>query len=102
MQHDFGELYAQYPAIIAQMPETFTSHQFILLLAQQNQRLYVEALYSYRSSTHREGEPAPFMTVHRILSQHLSDLPDLVAHLGEVPSVDIFGRSNNCARWQKR
>ena len=101
MQHDFSELYAQYPAIIAQMPETFTSHQFILLLAQQNQRLYVEALYDYRDSLHR-GEPTPFRAVHRILSQHLRGLPDLVSYLGQTPSVDIFGQRNSCARWQKR
>ena len=70
MQHDFSELYAQYPAVIAQMSETFTSHEFILLLAQQHQRLYVEALYDYRDSIHR-GEPTPFRVVHGILSQHL-------------------------------
>ncbi|MCX6033264.1 MAG: hypothetical protein NT169_28785 [Chloroflexi bacterium] len=101
MTHDFSELYAQYPAVIEQMPETFTSHQFILLLAQQNQRLYVEALYSYRNSTHKGGEPSPFREVHRQLSQRLSDLPKLVTHMGEVPSVDIFGRSNDCAQWRK-
>ena len=101
MQHDFSELYAQYPAVIAQMPVTFTSHEFILLLAQQHQRLYVEALYDYRDSIHR-GEPTPFRVVHGIWSQHLRELPDLVSYLGEVPSVDIFGRPNNCAQWRKR
>lgn len=101
MQHNFSELHAQYPAVIAQMPATFTSHEFILLLAQQHQRLYVEALYDYRNSIHR-GEPTPFRAVHGILSQHLGARHDLVTYLGQVPSVDIFGQSSNCAQWQKR
>ena len=50
MEHDFSELFAQYPAIIEQMPGTFKSHEFILKLAHQNQRLYIEALCSYRDS----------------------------------------------------
>lgn len=48
--HDFSELYKQHPAIIAMMPATFTSHQFILKLARQRQKLYFEALYSYRDN----------------------------------------------------
>ena len=40
--HDFDTLYAEYPDLIAQMPAVFTSHQFILRLAQQNQALYIE------------------------------------------------------------
>lgn len=43
-EHDFSNIYAQYPDIIAQMPEAFTSHQFILELARQNQTIYIEAL----------------------------------------------------------
>lgn len=101
MEHDFSELYSQYPAIIEQMPETFTSHKFILKLAQQNQRLYIEALHSYRDRPHR-GQDAPFMYVHRILSQHLSNLPDSVVHLRQVASNDIFGRPNDCAQWRKQ
>jgi len=43
-EHDFSNIYAQYPDIIAQMPEAFTSHQFILELARQNQTINIEAL----------------------------------------------------------
>ena len=99
--HNFSELYDQYPGSIAQMPEVFTSHEFILALAHQNQRLYIEALYSHRDYLHRGGN-APFLVVHRVLSQRLSDLPELVEHIGTVPSRDIFGHSNNCAQWQRK
>ena len=100
MKHDFSALYACYPEIVQQMPDVFTSHAFILRLAQQSQRLYVEALYDYRDSLHR-GEPTPFRVVHGILSQHLGERPDLVAYLGDVLSEDIFGQSNNCAQWRR-
>jgi hypothetical protein len=99
-EHDFTALLARYPDTIAQMDPVFKSHEFILKLAHQNQRLYVEALHSYRDSLHR-GEPRPFRAVHQILSQHLHDFPALVTHLGDVPSTDIFGHSEHCARWHK-
>lgn len=100
-KHNFDALFEQYPAIIAQMPETFTSHEFILCLAQQNQALYVEALYSYRDSLHR-GAPAPFLMVHSILSKRLKLYPNLVKlDRYDVPSTDIFGHPNECAQWKK-
>jgi hypothetical protein len=70
MTHDFSALYACYPDVIQQMQDVFTSHEFILKLAQQHQSLYVEALYSYCDSLHRD-QPTPFRTVHGILSKHL-------------------------------
>ena len=99
--HDFSELYSHYPALIEQMPETFTSHEFILRLAQRHQQLYIEALYSYRDALHRGGQ-APFMIVHGILAKQLSNYPTLIEHIGDVMSVDIFGQQNGCARWRRR
>ena len=101
-EHDFSALYAQYPAIIARMPETFTSHQFILALAHQHQDLYVEALYSYRHHRLQDSRPAPFMLVHRVLSQHLNAYPHLIEQVHQsVPSKDIFGQDELCAAWRK-
>jgi hypothetical protein len=100
-EQDFTPLLARYPDTIARMEPIFTSHQFILKLAHANQRLYVEALYSYRDSMHR-GVASPFRAVHGILSQRLHDFPDLVIYLGKVRSSNIFGESDNSARWQRQ
>jgi hypothetical protein len=99
-EHDFTALFEHYPTIIGHMPEVFTSHQFILRLAQQHQTLYIKALYSYRHSPHR-GSPAPFRTVHGILSRHLNAYPELITHIGTVKSTDIFGQVQECAQWRK-
>jgi len=99
-KHDFGGLFEKYPSIIAQMPEAFDSHEFILRLAHQNQVLYVEALYSYRDSVHR-GEPTPFRVVHQILAQHLNACPDLVRRAGHTYSNHTFGQREGCAQWKK-
>jgi hypothetical protein len=53
-EHDFSQLYEQYPTIIQQMDDTFTSHEFILKLAQQNQTQYVEAC-KIRSMPHSDS-----------------------------------------------
>jgi len=101
-RHDFSALFEQYPAVIGRMPTIFTSHEFILCLAQQNQTLYIEALFSYRDATYR-GTPAPFMFVHRILAKHLNSYPDLLEQVRpDAPSTNIFGHSNGCAEWMKR
>lgn len=96
--YDFRELYDRYPATIAMMPPTFTSHQFIRKLAQQHQRLYIEALYSYRNTEHE----TPFMTVHGILAKRLTQLPELVTLIRrDALSKDIFGETNECAEWER-
>lgn len=78
----------------------FTSHEFILRLAQNNQAEYVEALHTYRNSTHG-NIAAPFKAVHAVLSNSLYNHSSLVSYIGNVASVDIFGQPNGCANWQR-
>jgi hypothetical protein len=99
-KHDFTELFARYPSIIQQMPDTFTSHQFILELARREQKLYVEALYDYRDKR-RSGKRAPFLIVHGILAQQLSAHPDLIRKERTVNSKDIFRQPNTSVKWKK-
>jgi hypothetical protein len=96
--HDFSPLYAHYPTIIARMPETFTSHEFILELARHNQAEYIEALYSYR----HHNNDASFQIVTLNLARKLSAYPELVAQISKkAPSKDIFGQSQQCSEWRK-
>jgi len=99
-QHDFNTIFEHYPRLIAEMPDSFTSHQFILHLAWQYQALYIEALYAYRNIPGPQGSH-PFMTVHGILAKHLNACSQWVAYVGEVESIDIFTHKNGCAQWQK-
>ncbi|MBA7491341.1 hypothetical protein ES702_01886 [subsurface metagenome] len=99
-EHDFSPLFESYHSIIVRMPDEFSSHQFILRLAQEKQTEYVEALYSYRHAQ-RQGTPTPFLIVHGVLAQHLCNLPRLVTKIGQVDSTDIFGQTNGCALWRK-
>lgn len=99
--HDFSALLAAYPDVIAAQPARFTSHDFSRALANRQQRLYIEALYTYRH-TKSAGQAAPFMVVHGVLAQKLADFPGLVRKLSPaVSSTDLFGRANTAARWEK-
>ena len=93
-QYDYLELFKAYEKVIAEMPDIFTSHEFIIRLAQQNQKEYVNALYAYQ-------ERFPFQAVHGVLSSRLREHNDKVRYVGEVESTDIFGHSNRCASWEK-
>ena len=100
-RHDFSELVDTYPGIIEQLDDEFSSHEFILALAQGQQRLYIEALYAYRDVTHK-GAEAPFQVVHGFLAKHLHDFADLVELAGiAYESEDIFGKVQRCAKWRK-
>jgi len=94
-EHNFEALYRHYPEIIAQMSGEFTSHQFILKLAQRYQQLYVEALYTYRHNK-------PFQIVLGILARELRQYKSLIVYTGEQSdSTDIFGHANSASCWKK-
>jgi hypothetical protein len=92
----FEELEKHYPAIIAEMPERFNSHEFILKLAYEHQRLYVKVLAAYA-----DADGLPFMVVHGQLAKKLTEYPDLIRRVGEEPSHDIFGHSQTATLWRK-
>ena len=80
---------------IAQMPDRFDSHQFILRLAQENQRFYIEVLKLYRDAG------SPFMVANNELAKQLQEYPELINYVGSVQSKNIFGQVNVCAEWEK-
>lgn len=89
------ELLAQYETVIGLMNSDFTSHEFILMLAQRNQAAYVAALSQHVAG----GEP--FRALHAQLSRALNNHPALVQHTGNRASNDIFGNRGDCATWHR-
>lgn len=95
-KHDFGTLFEQYPSVIASIQkQTFTSHEFILKLAQDNQKAYIEALHAYRDSE-------PFRNVHSFLARHLHTCPEVELVNTVAPSANIFGEADTCAVWKRK
>lgn len=95
-QQHITKLTEQYPDIIEMMSEQFDSHEFILKLAHDNQQEYIEALYEYREN------PAPFRTLHAILSRALHSHRDRVEDLGTAKTNNIWMESNDCHLWRKK
>ncbi|MGC9395533.1 MAG: hypothetical protein ACP5J4_11825 [Anaerolineae bacterium] len=92
---EFEALFHHYPEIIDAMPDTFTSHQFILALAQRYQRQYIELLYTYRAGD------GPFRDTHNKLAKGLNRFPERVTKGERVNSADIFGSSGYARQWRK-
>jgi hypothetical protein len=84
-----------YPRIVKLMDDEFDSHEFILMLAQKYQKLYVQALYEHRDQNR------PFHIVHMAIAKRLKKRGDLVQHVDNRSSKDIFGQENQVAVWHK-
>jgi hypothetical protein len=91
----FEELEEKYPEIVDMMADEFNSHEFILKLAQRYQRLYVQALSEY------EDNDQPFLTVHSQIAKRLKKREDLVKHICNKTSRNIFGDDSDAAVWLK-
>ncbi len=92
----FERLEELFPKIVNLIPDDkFDSHDFILKLAQKYQKLYVQLLYIYKDNNQ------PFQLVHKEIAKRLKKQDDLVKHVGNRPSKNIFGLENNVAVWRK-
>ena len=92
---EFESLEDVYPQVIEHMPDKFDSHDFILKLAQEHQRLYVQTLVEYAKSER------PFQIAHGQIANRLLKFPNLVTKTGEHNSKDIFLQDNSASLWQK-
>jgi hypothetical protein len=93
---EFEKLEAVFPQIVKLMSEDiFDSHEFILVLSQKYQRLYIEALYAFRDKNR------PFHAVHMAIGKRLKKRVDLVTHIRFRQSNNIFGEKSRVAVWQK-
>lgn len=93
MRESTKALFAVFQEIIDEMPGEFTTHQFILKLAQKYQGLYIEALYPYRESE------TPFRTLHVEIAHQLKNFN--LDPVGDIKSTNIFGESSQCSNWCK-
>jgi len=92
----FKELEKKYEKVVSLMPEDkFNSHEFILKLAQKYQKLYVQALIEYADNDQ------PFQSVHKEIAKRLKKRDDLVVHIDDKSSINIFGLKNKAAIWRK-
>ena len=100
-QYDFSRLYEQYPAVISQMEQNFTSHAFILELAK------AEPGGLYRGAARLPANAAPGQAgaVHdraRDTGATSRSYPKLIKEVNPgVASRDIFGQDNAASLWRK-
>ena len=84
-----------FPKIVRLMPDEFDSHDFILVLAQKHQKLYVQALFTTKD------ENLPFNRTHMAIGKRLKRHKDLVKQVGNKNSKNIFGLESKVAVWRK-
>jgi hypothetical protein len=91
----YKELEKVFPEIVRLMDDKFDSHDFILVLAQKHQKLYIDALYEHRN------QKRPFHRVHMAIGKRLKKRVDLVEHIRNHSSKNIFGEKSTVAFWRK-
>ena len=85
-------------ALRAMKPE-FDTHQFILKLASENQKEYIDALAAIDSTK-------PFQTLHSAIGKKLKQKATdgefaIQETASNVSSPNIFGKQSSCSRWQR-
>ncbi len=92
----FEKLEEFYPKIIEKMGDEFDSHDFILRLAHEHQKLYVQALIVYADNEQ------PFQSVHKEIAKRLKKFPGEVIATGEKRnSENIFRVVSPAEVWRK-
>lgn len=83
--------------VIKAMDTRFTSHEFYLRLAHDNQREYVAGLAAYSERGY------PFRDLHHALVKRLKKLEGKLITLQKesYPSRDIFGTPSHSGLWKK-
>ena len=66
-----------------------------LVFRQMKEKLYIQALYEHRNQNR------PFHRVHMAIAKRLKRRVDLVKHVRDRSSKNIFGLKNNNAVWRK-
>jgi len=80
---------------IQEMSQEFDSHEVILKIAQDNQRIYVQAL------TETDGD-RPFQLLHSILGRRIKEICNRYEYKScDHRSKDIFGQHSKCILWLK-
>ena len=100
----FTELYDDIKAMINSLPTKegecdFTTHEFILLFAQQKQYEYIQALYEQKEA----GKKFPFRELHKSINDMLkTSFSDLITVTAKnQPSQDIFSNDSSCSHFKK-
>jgi hypothetical protein len=92
----FDELEKNYPNIIDIMPDdVFNTHEFMLMLVQEHQELYVQALIEY--SQHEQPSQMVIGQIVEILKKR----DDLVTYLRSEAIENVFEKSHAFEVWQK-
>ena len=93
------ELESAMSTALQAMKDEFDTHQFILKLASENQKPYINALASIDSGR-------PFQTLHSAIGKRLKEgatsgeyaIQETAANFS---SRNIFGENSSCSTWRK-
>ncbi len=90
-----NKLFKLIPTVLHLLPNQFTTHKLIKILAQKYQREYIDALSEHKRSKR------PFGTVHSKIGKHLKKANYVRFIRADEVDEDIFGQRSEDALWEK-
>lgn len=93
-RNKFNELEKHINSIIDFMPTEFDTHQLILVLAQKNQRAYIDAI-------HESTRKTPFQDVHSLIGMTLKQNSRIQETQAKCKSLNIFRMYSPCSKWRR-